>query len=76
MSNQETKEFLERCAMIQQDKIATQNDSVLTNEAYVPPMLSSLDIDQVIAHGGCSPEPCSSPGTTTAAVTMGLSGVA
>ena len=76
MSNQETKEFLDRCAMLQQDKMATQNGSVITNEAYVPPMLSSLDVDQIIAHGGCSPEPCSSPSTTVAAVTLGVAGVA
>lgn len=71
MSNQETKDFLEQCDLLHQKK----TDSLLGND-YVPPMLSSLDIDQVIAHGGCSPAPCSSPGTTTSAVTLGLGGIA
>ncbi len=70
MSSQETKDFLKQC-----DSLHEAKSTSLEND-YVPPMLSSLDIDQVIAHGGCSPAPCSSPGTTTSAVTLGLGGVA
>lgn len=76
MSNKETQDFLDQCAVIHQDKMSSQSNSVLRSESYAPPTLSALDIDQIIAHGGCSPEPCSSPGTPTSGATMGLAGVA
>jgi hypothetical protein len=62
MSNKDTIRFLEQCSMKQ-----NPSSSYPSTEAYSPPDLSSLDIEQVIAYAGCSPHPCNPTGTDTAA---------
>lgn len=59
-----TKEFLDTCA---------QNNTPQTS--YCDPAISALDIDQVIAHGGCSPQPCTTS-STGVYIASGLAGVA
>ncbi len=62
MSNKDTMEFLEQCKMKQ-----SATPSYPVTEPYIPPDLSSLDIEQVISYAGCSPHPCNPTGTDTAA---------
>jgi len=62
MSNKNTMEFLEQCNMKN-----NATSSTPLSDTYIPPDLSSLDIEQIIAHAGCSPQPCNPTGTDTAA---------
>lgn len=64
-----TKAFLDKCS---QNNASAKSPS---QTDYTDPTISALDVDQVIAHGGCSPQPCTTS-STGVYIASGLAGVA